>query len=46
MGLDVAWCIVVRRHGGDLRMTSRPGETRFAVRLPVAPAPHCVRDAG
>ena len=45
MGLDVAWRIVVRRHGGDLRMASRPGETRFAVRLPIAPAPHDVPDA-
>jgi signal transduction histidine kinase len=38
MGLDVSWRIVVRRHGGDLRVVSQPGETRFVVRLPIAPA--------
>ena len=25
LGLDVSWRIVVKRHGGDLRVTSRPG---------------------
>ncbi|MFL6142046.1 MAG: ATP-binding protein [Labedaea sp.] len=33
LGLDFAWRIVVNRHGGDLRVTSRPGDTRFQVRL-------------
>jgi signal transduction histidine kinase len=37
MGLDVAWRIVVQRHRGDLRVESRPGETRFIVRLPLRP---------
>jgi signal transduction histidine kinase len=37
MGLDVAWRIVVQRHRGDLRVESRPGETRFIVRLPLQP---------
>ena len=32
----VSWRIVVKRHGGDLRVTSRPGDTRFQVALPVA----------
>jgi len=36
MGLDVAWRIVVQRHGGDLRVDSRPGSTRFVVRLPIS----------
>jgi signal transduction histidine kinase len=34
LGLDVAWRIVVQRHHGDIRVDSRPGETRFTVRLP------------
>jgi signal transduction histidine kinase len=34
LGLDVAWRIVVQRHNGDIRVDSRPGETRFTVRLP------------
>jgi signal transduction histidine kinase len=40
LGLDVSWRIVVKRHGGDLRVTSRPGDTRFSVFLPLTePAP-------
>jgi signal transduction histidine kinase len=42
LGLDVSWRIVVNRHGGDVRVTSRPGDTRFRVLLPLtesAPAP-------
>jgi signal transduction histidine kinase len=35
LGLDVSWRIVVNRHGGDLRVVSRPGETRFQVLLPL-----------
>ncbi|WP_448628449.1 ATP-binding protein [Geodermatophilus sp. URMC 64] len=35
LGLDVSWRIVVNRHGGDLRVDSRPGETRFQVLLPL-----------
>jgi signal transduction histidine kinase len=40
LGLDVSWRIVVKRHGGDLRVASRPGDTRFSVLLPLTePAP-------
>jgi signal transduction histidine kinase len=35
LGLDVSFRIVVNRHGGDLRVESRPGDTRFQVRLPL-----------
>ena len=35
LGLDVSYRIVVGRHGGDIRVVSEPGETRFEVRLPV-----------
>jgi signal transduction histidine kinase len=35
LGLDVSYRIVVGRHGGDLRLVSRPGYTRFQVRLPM-----------
>ncbi|MFD2419396.1 ATP-binding protein [Amycolatopsis pigmentata] len=35
LGLDISWRIVVDRHGGDLRVESRPGDTRFRVLLPV-----------
>ena len=39
LGLDVSWRIVVQRHGGDLRVVSEPGDTRFEVRLPLLEAP-------
>ncbi|MCU1670059.1 MAG: histidine kinase [Blastococcus sp.] len=35
LGLDVSWRIVVKRHGGDLRVSSTPGDTRFQVLLPL-----------
>ena len=35
LGLDISWRIVVQRHRGDIRVASRPGETRFQVRLPI-----------
>ena len=34
LGLDLARRIVVERHGGDIGITSRPGETVVRVRLP------------
>jgi signal transduction histidine kinase len=40
LGLDVSWRVVVKRHGGDLRVTSSPGDTRFQVVLPLTePSP-------
>ncbi|MFL6097497.1 MAG: ATP-binding protein, partial [Blastococcus sp.] len=35
LGLDVSYRIVVQRHGGDLRVASQPGDTRFTVLLPL-----------
>jgi signal transduction histidine kinase len=35
LGLDVSYRIVVGRHGGDIRIVSKPGDTRFQVRLPM-----------
>jgi signal transduction histidine kinase len=37
LGLDIAWRIIVNKHHGDLRVDSVPGDTRFQVRLPIAP---------
>jgi signal transduction histidine kinase len=40
LGLDLAWRIVVEKHNGNLRVESKPGDTRFIIVLPlVAPAP-------
>jgi signal transduction histidine kinase len=36
LGLDISWRVVVNRHHGDLRLESRPGDTRFRVWLPFA----------
>ncbi|OBH44690.1 ATP-binding protein [Mycobacterium mantenii] len=39
LGLDLAFNIVVKKHRGDLRVESAPGDTRFIVLLPLtAPA--------
>ena len=35
LGLDISYRIVVREHGGDLRVESVPGRTAFQVRLPL-----------
>jgi signal transduction histidine kinase len=35
LGLEIAYRIVVDHHRGEIRLESRPGETRFVVRLPV-----------
>jgi signal transduction histidine kinase len=39
LGLDICYRIVVVRHGGDLRVESEPGDTRFVVRLPLTERP-------
>jgi len=39
LGLDISYRIVVGRHGGDLRVESQPGNTRFIVRLPLTERP-------
>ncbi len=35
LGLDISYRIVVKRHHGDIRVDSRPGDTRFQVLLPI-----------
>jgi signal transduction histidine kinase len=35
LGLDISWRIVVKKHHGDLSLTSSPGDTRFRVLLPL-----------
>ncbi|MCM6777417.1 ATP-binding protein [Nocardia sp. CDC159] len=37
LGLDISFRIVVNKHGGDIRVESVPGDTRFIVRLPLDP---------
>ncbi|MBD2432008.1 MULTISPECIES: ATP-binding protein [Fischerella] len=35
LGLEIAYRIVVNRHKGDIHVESKPGDTRFRVRLPI-----------
>ena len=35
LGLDISYRVIAQRHGGDLRVQSVPGDTRFQVRLPL-----------
>jgi signal transduction histidine kinase len=35
LGLDIAWQIIVGRHGGEISVESTPGDTRFQVVLPI-----------
>lgn len=37
LGLDTAWRIVTKEHGGTISATSQPGRTVFRVSLPVTP---------
>ncbi len=34
LGMDITYRIIVKRHHGDINVVSRPGETRFEIRLP------------
>jgi signal transduction histidine kinase len=36
LGLDISYRVVVEKLGGDIRVFSEPGDTRFEVRLPVS----------
>ena len=35
LGLDTV-CRIVRKHHGEVKLESRPGDTRFQVRIPIA----------
>jgi signal transduction histidine kinase len=39
LGLLISHRIVANRHGGEIEFESKPGETRFKVRLPMVRAP-------
>jgi signal transduction histidine kinase len=39
LGLDICYRVITQRHGGDLRVVSHPGDTRFQVRLPLTEPP-------
>jgi signal transduction histidine kinase len=44
LGLDISYRIVVNKHGGSIKVDSRPGDTRFRVILPVDPTRYMVRN--
>ena len=35
LGLSISYRIVVEMHKGDISFTSRPGDIRFEIRLPI-----------
>jgi signal transduction histidine kinase len=35
LGLSTSFSIVTQKHGGEIRVKSRPGLTRFTVKLPI-----------
>lgn len=39
LGLDISYRIVVKKHHGDIRVESVPGDTRFRVHLPLQARP-------
>ena len=39
LGLDISYRIVVNKHHGDIRVLSKPGDTRFRVLLPLSDDP-------
>jgi signal transduction histidine kinase len=39
LGLDISYRVITQRHQGDLRVASKPGDTRFQVWLPIAETP-------
>lgn len=39
LGLDISWRIMVKKHKGDLRVVSSPGDTRFQARIPLPASP-------
>ena len=36
LGLSTAWRIITEEHGGEIKLDSRPGKTRFQVYLPLS----------
>jgi len=46
LGLDISWRIVVKKHHGDLRVESQPGNTRFSIVLPINPESEIQAQAG
>jgi signal transduction histidine kinase len=44
LGLIISNRIVADRHGGEIEFESRPGETRFKVRLPLNPKPSSISE--
>jgi signal transduction histidine kinase len=35
LGLDISYNIIVNKHGGEIKVKSKPGETIFEIKLPV-----------
>src|SRR5690606_28636367 len=43
LGLNISHNIIVQKHGGQISVDSRPGATRFTIRLPINGIPEVER---
>jgi signal transduction histidine kinase len=46
LGLSTSFSIVTHKHRGEIRVASRPGSTRFTVKLPINPSPPSAAESG
>ena len=46
LGLSTSFSIVTQRHQGEIRVASRPGSTRFTVKLPITPPAASAAESG
>jgi signal transduction histidine kinase len=46
LGLNISHGIVVEKHGGQISVNSKPGATRFTVKLPITDRPSGVNEEG
>lgn len=46
MGLNISHNIIVQKHGGQIKVDSKPGKTRFRIRLPLDRVPKGEHETG
>jgi signal transduction histidine kinase len=46
LGLNISHGIIVEKHAGEISVSSKPGATRFTVKLPIAAHPAVINEEG
>ena len=46
LGLNISHGIVVEKHAGEISVNSKPGATRFTIKLPIAGHPAMTNEGG